>query len=217
MPGGRPPKIDSIVDTWPQGSARAGEPMTAGDKVIERVRQLWAPWESAAVSADISRNTLLNWRKAGAAARSKMARGENATRNERRYAEFLGALEKAEEEAHLRVLGMVVREASGGYPIVKTVEKMVNGKVVEKTTTTETARPIFQAGAWLLERKRGSEYPRPPYEVTGAGGEPLVPQAERADSLAEQLEAFQAGLEAQRQRHEEAADGLAGQAPRADG
>lgn len=209
MPGGRPPKIDQVVDTFPAGHpTRAGEPMTAGEKVVERVRALWAPWASAAVSADVRRQTVHEWHRKGANARAKALRGERLTRNERLYAEFADSLEKAEEEAHLRILGTLGREAQGGYVITKTVTKTVAGKVTEKVVTEETARPTWQALCWLLERKKGAEYPRPAYEVTGPAGEPLVPKAERADALAEALEAYQRGLDDGVARAKEAADGV---------
>lgn len=206
MAGGRPSKIDQVVDAFPAGHAREGQPMTAGEKVVERVRTLWAPWSGAAVSAGVRRQTVHEWHKRGAEARAKAMRGEALNRNERLYAEFADSLEKAEEEAHLRILGSLVREAQGGYPIVKKVTKTVAGKVTEVTTTEETARPQWLPMAWLLERKRGAEYPRPAYQVTGKDGVPLVPKEDRADALASALEGFIAGSEAQRQR-QEAPDG----------
>lgn len=197
MPGGRPSKLDQVV------AERDGQPITAGQMVIERVRATWAPWEAAAGSAGVTRSTLSNWRKEGAQARGKAALGMKLTKHEHRCAQFLDDLEKAEEEAHLRALGTVQREAQGGYVITRTVTKVVGGKEIEKVVTEETARPIWQAGAWLLERRRRDVYARR-YELTGAQGEPLVPKEDRADALAEALESFQAGVDAQAARAAEA-------------
>lgn len=208
MPGGRPPKLDAVVEH------KNGQPVTAAEKVLELTKTVWAPSYIVAAHAGIDADTLLAWRKKGGLARAKAARRERLSPNERRYAEFLGALEKAEAEAVSLRLGLIQREGQGGYPVTTTTEKtrqvLVKGEVVtltERTTVTTTARGQWQAEAWQLERRRPAEFGRR-VELTGAGGEPLIPREERADALAEQLEAFKAGVDAQRQRSEEASDGL---------
>lgn len=196
---GRPPKIDKVVAT----DRETGADITAGQMVINRVRATWAPWESAAASAGISRQTLHTWRKAGALARAKAALGQHLSRNERLYAAFLDDLERAEEEAHLRALGTVQRAAGGGTVLTKTVTKTVGGKVVEKVVTETEQAPQWTAAAWLLERRRQNDYALRRLELTGAGGEPLLPKEERADDLAAALEGFLAGADAQAQRQED--------------
>ncbi len=209
MPGGRPPKLDQVID-----HDRNGAPVTASAKVIELTRTVWAPYDVVASSAGVSRETLLNWRKQGGLARAKAARGEKLTQRERRYAEFLGDLEKAEGDAVAARLGLIQKEGQGGYPITTTTETtrqvVVKGEVVtltERKVVTTIARGEWQAEAWQLERRRPADFGRR-VELVGAGGEPLVPKEDRADALAEALEAYQRGLDDGRARAQEAADGV---------
>lgn len=190
MPAGRPPKLDQVVDRTADG-----EPITAAEKVIQITRTLWAPWDVCAKAAGISPTTLDNWRRDGGLARGKIARGEAVTANQRRFAAFLTDLEKAEGEAVAARLAIIERAGEGGWVRRKTVTKTnAAGEVLETVTTEETAAPEWTAAAWTLERRRKQEYARH-LEVTGAGGQPLVPKADRAAALAEALEAYQRGVD----------------------
>jgi hypothetical protein len=197
MPAGRPPKLDQVVDTTDDG-----EPITAAEKVVQVTRELWAPWDIVAKTAGISRTTLWSWIRDGGLARGKLARGEKTTANERRYADFLNALEKAEGQAVAERLSIVRNAAGGGHTRTKTVEKRNgDGDLVERTVTTETAEPLWTAAAWLLERRRPADFGRR-MEVTGAGGQPLIPKEDRIDALAAALEGYQRGVDdgAERER-----------------
>lgn len=189
MPAGRPPKLDQVIEHDEEGN-----PVTAGQKVIELTRTVWSPARYVAASAGISAVTLNTWRKEGGLARGKIARGEKVTANERRYAEFLVALEKAEAEAVDSRLGIIEKCAAGGWTRTKTVTKIRDGQVVESVTTEETATPEWTAAAWLLERRRPADFGRR-VEVTGAGGTPLIPKEDRIDALAAALEGYQAGVD----------------------
>jgi hypothetical protein len=210
MPGGRPPKLDQVVDRRQDGS-----PVTASQKVVDLTRTVWAPWDVVAAHAGVTRDTLLAWRKKGGEARAKAMRGQRLTPSERRYAEFLGDLEKAEGDAVAARLGLIQKEGQGGYPITTTTEstrQVLNkqGEVVtltERKVVTTTARGEWQAEAWQLERRRPADFGRR-VELVGAGGEPLVPKAERADALAEALEAYQRGLADGTARAKEVVDGV---------
>lgn len=178
MPGGRPSKIDEVVQRRERrdkdGNIVGYEDVTAGEKVVERVRAHWAEFEDAAASAGVTRQTLSNWRRQGVDARKRLAQGKRLTPNQARYAEFLDALETAEAEAEAIRVGIVQRAAEGGYTVTETTTEERNGRVVKRTTTTKVAMPAWQAAAWQLERRRPHKFGRrQAVEVTGAEGGPL--------------------------------------------
>jgi len=186
----RPSKIDQVVRHRDNGT-----PVTAGEQVIERI-QLGLDLQSAADSAGISRATLHNWRLPGARHRAAAATGKKLTPAQRRLAEFLDALERAEAEAEADRLAIISRSAQGGAVVTKTtVKRDAAGNVVERTEVTETLRPEWTAAAWWLERRKPQKYARR-VEVTGAEGQPLVPQDEQARNLADSLRDFLAGAAA---------------------
>lgn len=188
---GRPPSLTRVVDR-----AEDGSPITAAEKVVNLTREIWAPWEYVAKAAGLAPGTLNNWVTAGGKARAKLARGEKITPYERQYVVFLDSLEKAEGDAVAARLGFINQVAAGGWTKTKRVEKTTKDGDVEVTVTTETADPVWQAAAWQLERRRHDLFGRSRIEVTGADGAPLVPKEDRAEELAQALEAWQAGVEA---------------------
>lgn len=194
MPGGRPTKLDQVVR-----HREGGQPVTAGEQVVERV-QLGMDKADAADSAGIDRSTLHRWTVAGARHRAQQAQGKlkRPTPAQLALIEFCNALERAQAEAEANRLAIIQRCAQGGAVVTKTTTKVqlvtdpTTGQVTEvpteRTVVTETLRPEWTAAAWWLERKRG--YVRPPIEITGAGGAPLVPPAEAARDLADSARAW---------------------------
>lgn len=193
MPGGRPSKIDAVVRTRDDGTKQ-----TAGEAFIERIA-LGLPHDQAASSADVDRRTILNWRTKGSAALARQARGEKVTAAERRYAEFVRNLERAEADAETSRLGVIERAARGGTELTETrVRQERNGQgvlvEVERTVITRRTAPAWQAAAWWLERRLPQRYARR-FELSGPDGGP-IPIEDRAAALADALRDFQAGVDA---------------------
>lgn len=193
--GGRPTELDQVVRYDDDGA-----PVTAGEQVIDRAR-LGLAYETCADSAGISRLTLHKWRLAGGRLRATEARNKRPlTSSERLLVRFVNDLERAEAEWEAGQRAIIHRAAEGGFVTTKTTTKRdAEGKVIETTTVTETLRPEWTAAAWGLERRKPDKYAKRFYsEITGKDGAPLVPQEDQARNLADELRAFQLGVDAEK-------------------
>lgn len=187
---GRPTKIDQMMP---------GTDMTVGDFIVEKTRTLWLPWVDIATMAGVNRNIVRDWRRAGVRARSKAALGHELTQSEQRLADFSCALEAAEVEGMGLRLGIIHNAATGGQTITRTTTKTDgDGNVVETVTVTETARPMWQAAAWQLERRLPDRFALGPtrVEINGTVRVEGEGPEERAAALARSLADFQAGIAA---------------------
>jgi hypothetical protein len=197
MPDGRrgvPPTLDRVIRT-----RKDGTPVTAADHILDRIR-LGADFDDATAGADITRQTLWNWRRAGGNARAKATQGLDLDEREQRYADFLDALETAEAEVEASRLFVVTRAAEGGAVVTKKLTKrrldttltpprMV---VVEEIERTETLAPVWTAAAWFLERRFPEKYRRR-YEIEGSMSAGVSAE-ERARDLADSLRAYMQGI-----------------------
>ncbi len=189
---GRPTKIDEVVR-----HTADGQPVTVGAQIIQRL-QLGLTHNAAVKAAGVTRDTFWRWRGDGARLRALQAQGKRKTftPQELRLIEFSDAVERAEGEAEVQRLAVIQGAAVGGQKIVKVSERqaMVDGvmTVVERTVTTETARPNWTAAAWWLERRLPQQYARR-VEITGAEGAPLLEEADHARSLADSLRDYLTG------------------------
>lgn len=189
----RPSKIDHVVRTDSQG-----RPVTAGDEIIAGIR-LGLPHGHAAARAGISHQTLIRWRQHGAAARAQqLAPGsKRLTAPQRQYLTFCEGLEKAEAEAETSRLAIIERAASVGFTTTDTfvTERLDDQgvlQVYEQRTVTKQHAPQWTAAAWWLERRIPERYARR-VELSGPGGG-AIPLEERAESLADSMEAYLVGL-----------------------
>lgn len=106
-------------------------------------------YNDAAQLAGIHKRTLERWRKKGELAKSGP------------YCRFYRSIKKAEVEARMILLTRI-NDASAGRQVVreKRVERNANGEVKRIVKITRTLPPVWQAAAWILERRYPDEFGR---------------------------------------------------------
>lgn len=165
QPEGRPPSITTVVrhdeQPGPDGFPIL-VPITIGQQVVERIRT-GLDLNDAAASSNITRTTIWNWRRKGSLYRAQRAAGRQVrNRDADAYVGFVNALERAEADAELIRLEIILGAARGGFVTTRTVTTTdAEGKVTSTTTTTETLAPQWVAAAWYLERRGRGKYVRP--------------------------------------------------------
>lgn len=196
MPAGRPAMIDSDLVRKIAGAIAGGH---------------YA--ETAAAVNGISKDTFYRWLKVGAREKRRIAEAiedgqEDAVIDESLaiYVDFSDAVEKAVELANLRDMQVIDKTAQGGMDegwetvVSRRVPVVLEGGVTatdatgapifteEVTTTRRTGKtlPVWQAAAWRLERRDPGRFGRRiAAEVSGPGGQPLIPLAAIRAALAE--------------------------------
>lgn len=188
--------IDAVADRLDNGN-----PILVRELLLRNV-EYGLDLRAACASVGLNAETLTDWRKRGAVARARHGAGRSLTEKEQRYADFARQVESAEIEAELtrvRVIDLVMR---GGYPITKIVERQdLNGNVIERTVTTERAKPNWNAAAWWLTRRRPGYLER----IEIVDPTKTVPQEDVAEMLELSLREFMQGVEAGRAISEEEA------------
>jgi hypothetical protein len=205
----RPPELNQVLRVRSDGTNE-----TKADAAV-LAAQLGMEAADCAASAGIDKQTLFNWKTAGARALAKRADGGRLTKNETAYAEFLDRFQRAQVEFEMGRLANIHRAGSGGAEITEThttTRRTKAGQVVTETrTVTKTALPQWQADAWLLERRMPAKYRRR-VEVTGADGGDLIPPAKRAKTLREDFEDYLAAAAEGAQAAAQVADSTADRA-----
>jgi hypothetical protein len=175
-----------ILDEATPGSTHA-------DEILNHIR-LGVNQRTACALAGISNGTLHKWQLAGARYTALQTQGQlpEPTEEQQAYMAFVSRMKKAYADAEADRLAIIRNAAEGGRTLTKTTTRTSGGKT-EVTVSEEEMRPEWTAAAWYLERVHPARYARR-VEVTGAGGEPLVPPSEQAATLAASLRAYQQGI-----------------------
>ena len=111
-----------------------------------------SPRHIAANAAGIGRSTLMRW----------MARGKSERRGQ--FRDFWDALKKAEAELVVVSLGRIQTVSNGGAVLSRT--SVTNPQGVT-TVVEKFAQPVWQASAWLLERRHPEEFAVNAREIKG--------------------------------------------------
>jgi len=162
--GGQPSRISEVVryrEATDADGVTNMVPFTLGEQIVERVRT-GLDLTDAAASANITKQTIWNWRRRGALNRALVAQGKPlATDDGDAYVKFVDALERAEAEAELVRLAIIQRAAEGGFKTTReTIKYDAAGDVLERTVVTEVSLPQWTAAAWYLERRHARKYGR---------------------------------------------------------
>lgn len=194
MPGGRPPKINTVVLTRDDPHSGRKVKVTAGQRIIEAIR-IGEYVETAAALAGVDKTTVYEWLKVGAGATDAVARQgrtlKSLTQHQRDCMEFSHAVAEAEALARTDDVATLAELGRGGRQMVTTtVKRNPQGEVIEHTTRTETAQPNAAVLMWRLERRWPAEWGRRRLEVSGPDGE-AIPVEVRAAGLVAALRQHQ--------------------------
>lgn len=199
MPGGRPPKINTVVLTRDDPDSGRKIKVTAGERIVEALR-IGEYVETAAELAGVSKRTVYEWLKVGAQATDAVERQgrtlKSLTQHQRDCMEFSHAVAEAQALARTDDVATLAQLARGGHPVVTTtVKRNAEGQVIEHTTRTETAQPNAAVLMWRLERRHPEDWGRRRIEISGPDGE-AIPLEVRASSLVAALRQHQGHGEA---------------------
>ena len=214
MPGGRPPKINTVVLVREDPESGRKVKVTAGERIIEVLR-LGEYVETAAAIADVDKTTIYEWLKVGATAHDLVARQgrtlKSLTQHQRDCMKFSHAVAQAQALARADDVATTLQLARGGHQIVSTVIKRdKDGQVLEHVTRTETAQPDGAMLRWRLERRFPEDWGRRRIEISGPDGE-AIPVEVRAKSLVAALRQHQGTHEAIETTGTELGDDQAGE------
>lgn len=192
---GRVNEIHTVIDQRDGGEVQ----VTRLDRIIETFR-VGGTIADAAARAGVARQCLYDWQRKGVRVRAELIAGTKRdaelTADDLDYLAYVEAVEKAESEGKLLLLGLNDRLARGGIPLTTTTVKTdATGNVVERTEKTEHTLPDGAAIRWALQCRWPDEFqPRQKVELAGQvaiEGQP----ADRAADLAESLRAYLDGIE----------------------
>jgi hypothetical protein len=129
-------------------------------------------------TSGISVQTHYNWLERGTAEKARLAENPRARplQGERIYVDYLERVEKAKDQAFVRMVAIVQSAATGGREIDTQVitERDAAGKITSERRITRVAPPIWQAAAWWLERRHPEQFARTyKAEHTGKDGGPI--------------------------------------------
>lgn len=175
-----------------------GSRLTVGDAIVEALRA-GNYIEVAASQVGVGKTAVYEWLARGARARRQSIRsGDPVPPSERIFVGFADAVEEAQAVAEARDVALLASLARGGIVqevITETVD--AEGHLVNRKVERRRTLPDAKALMWRLERRFTSRWGHQgSLEVTGAGGEPLIPRTDRASALADEMRTFLAGAAA---------------------
>jgi transposase-like protein len=190
---GRPSALERTVGQRPDGT-----PITVYDRVEETLR-IGGYIEDAAARCGIAASTFYKWRREGERLQQAIEAGVTSqtklTATEKDCLRFAETVAKAQAEGELLLLGQLERLARGGIEQTTTTVKVDgDGNEIERTTKTSHTLPNVAAITWRLEKAHPHKWGRHRVEITGADGGPIQVSEDRAETLADRLEAYLAGV-----------------------
>lgn len=204
MPGGRPPKLDLIVDRVPVIDPESKQPTgdLRGVTMIEKLTgdlRVGMPVHRAAKRAGITSETFYQWEKSAGRARTVLANDPDAEISDydRLCIVFSDAVDQAELEWEARQNTELERLARGGIEQVETVVKVqrdpATGQETELERRTKTTRTLPDANVLLtrLKLRFPKEYAER-HVLAGDSESGAIPVEIRVAALADAAQRFAA-------------------------
>ena len=131
------------------------------ESIVESVEQ-GLTFKQAAQLAGIDETTLHRWKR----------KGEKAISG--KFYQFCLAIKRANLKARLILLERIEKAGEGGQ-VSETVTEIhdANGKLIRRITVRKELPPVWQASAWILERRFPSEFGRNARPVQEDENDPL--------------------------------------------
>lgn len=180
----RPTRLTAVIDR-----TATGEPITVRDRILTWLRT-GLPFNTTVLRAGISPGTAEHWMKEASRINERLLLNPNAqlTDHERDLVDFNHELEVARAEGEARYFVLLAQLAEGGLKQTTVTEKVDRtGRVIERSTKTETTLPSERALFWMLERRYPASYAKHIVLDRTGGADPLDEQ-ERAELVVDALE-----------------------------
>ncbi len=146
-------------------------------------------YKEAIDSVGIDESTFYRWQKQG------------KVQKKGQYFEFYKELKKANLMAKKVHLSNIHKQAQGGQDIQKIREKIIEGKLIEREILKEKTQPIWQASAWILERRYPNEFGRNRVEISFDDSKPLPLFSEQKTPTDKEYKAMADKLEAEKDKN----------------
>jgi hypothetical protein len=199
MPGGRPPKLELVVDRVPvidpETKQPTGDmrPVTMIEKLTGDLR-VGMPVHRAAKRAGITSETFYQWEKSAGRARTVLASNDDAEISDydRLCIAFSDAVDQAELEWEARQNTELERLARGGIEQIETVVKVdTAGQEIERRTKTTRTLPDANVLLTRLKLRFPKEYAER-HVLAGDTESGAIPVEVRVAALAEAAQRFAA-------------------------
>ncbi len=139
-------------ETKPKEKRKRGRPPKLTPEYVDAICKgvrLGLTFKDACEFAGISQALFYLWKQ--------RAEGETSGK----YFNFMEKLKKALVQGKALHLKRIHEASQGGQTVTETrVTKDKAGNVIETVTVTKTALPVWQASAWILERRHADEWGR---------------------------------------------------------
>lgn len=183
---GRPPRDPYDIIDYREVVRTSGVdriPVRVIDRVVETL-QANAFLHDAAARSGIAVETLRQWRRKGVEASTLILAGKKRRSDfdthTKRCIELAAAMERAEADARLLLLGALTQMARGGLEQTRVVEKVdaESGNVLERTEEVRKLLPDPRSITWLLSHRYPGDF-APRIEITGPEGGPVQVESAR--------------------------------------
>lgn len=206
----RPSSINQVLRTVTSPDGKTTRKVTVADQIVQSITA-GNYFEQSCAAAGVGKSTGYRWLREGALAARRLEAGGTAkkaklTANDLACMEFWHAVVEAEAMWEVAAVTTLEQLGRGGLThVTETERRDPQGKLIDRTTKTETLAPDVRVLLWRLERKFPERYGKR-VEVTTSVPDPLT-RDDRAEAIADQIESYMKGREDAAAEATTAADG----------